>query len=92
MYNLTDFQLKFCFEPEYSGVVLSIAIAEKNKFFSIFYQDYQIHIYQIDETLIIGGSSNCECAKNLYKEGINKPQKSATAMIFGALSKLIRVN
>jgi hypothetical protein len=60
VYSLIDFQLKFCLDSEFENQkILEISLSKKSKFFSIFYYNFNLDIYNLSEERKINDHCNC---------------------------------
>ncbi len=66
LYSLYDYCLKYCLESAHPmSRITNISISKKNKFFSLFYDDYNLEIYNLLEEKKI--NTNCECINLLIE-------------------------
>ena len=65
--------------------ITNIAISRKNKFFSLFYDDYNLEIYNLVEEQKI--NTNCECVNQLIENKYDNHQLDNSGLFGGKFFK-----
>ena len=85
IFSVNDFQLKHCIVSEISSYnIISYCFSKKNKFLSILYDDYNMHLFNL--TMDKGRENDiCACGEEEVK-------KKASSSFLGGLFSSIKVN